>query len=178
MKTATVSCFFILIFAHQLLSGSALELTHHAVIDTSLDISRDSNIGQERNNGSRSSVDSKTDDFESMELMRKAQKGTGAYGGANVVHHPPGTRNLGSPTLISSSRSFVNMKSDDYDGEDSKSRHAMVLKKSQGHRGSSGGAPNIVHRPPDTRSLGPPTLIISTYYVVCFSFILLLVLVA
>nr|GMC68961.1 uncharacterized protein LOC109155301 isoform X2 [Ipomoea batatas] len=181
MKTATVSCFFILIFAHQLLSGSAQELTH-ALIDTSLDISRDSNMGQERNNGSRSSVDSKTDDigedFESMELMRKAQKGTGAYGGANVVHHPPGTTNLGSPTLISSSRSFVNMKSDDNDGEDSKSRHAMVLKKSQGHRGSSGGAPNIVHRPPDTRSLGPPTLIISTYYVVCFSFILLLLLVA
>nr|GMC73579.1 uncharacterized protein LOC109155301 isoform X2 [Ipomoea batatas] len=71
---------------------------------------------------------------------------------------------LGSMKLSLCSRSFVNMKSDDNDGEDSKSRHAMVLKKSQGHRGSSGGAPNIVHRPPDTRSLGPPTLIISTYY--------------
>ncbi|XP_019158531.1 PREDICTED: uncharacterized protein LOC109155301 isoform X2 [Ipomoea nil] len=177
MKTATVSCFFILIFAHhQLLSGSALELTH-AVKDTSLDISRDSNMGQERINGSRSSVDSKTDDigedFESMKLG-KAQKGKGVYGGANVVHHPPGTRNLGSPTLISS---FVNMKSDD-NGEDSKSRHAMVVRKSQGHKGSSGGAPNIVHRPPDTKNLGHPTLIISTTYVVCFSFILLLVLVA
>nr|GMC77799.1 uncharacterized protein LOC109155301 isoform X1 [Ipomoea batatas] len=170
MKTATVSCFFILIFAHQLLSGSALELTH-AVIDTSLDISRDSNMGQERNNGgSRSSVYSKTDDigvdFESMELMRKAQKGTGAYGGANVVHHPPGTRNLGSPTLISraytnvksaGSRSFVNMKSDDNDVEDSKSRHAMVLKKSQGHRGSSGGRPTlfIVHLTPEVLDLQP-----------------------
>lgn len=70
------------------------------------------------------------------------------------------------------SRNSVNLKSDDY----SKSRHVMVLKKSQGHKGSSGGAPNIVHRPPESRNLGPPTLISTT--LVCFSFILLLLLIA